>query len=261
MAQSRQPKLSSEEKRVLDLMIQNPRFKEDAEGEPWLMTDEMPDPEAFLIKFAFVRRQELLTDLANLRDQHACAWFLKKYRKEFAPEPDLLALREGLRLIWTFSASGSNEERRAAETILGNWLAWRPTRKLERMWHEYENRLKHPSEALPRPPLYITVRASLVSHQLLPSPGSLRGALVQGVLEWWGLLMYCANPDCVSPYFIAKRKDQTVCDAQECKAEKQRQHALKWWRVHRAKQDPTVAAVKELTSKKGKRPNVTRKAR
>ena len=61
--------------------------------------------------------------------------------------------------------------------------------------------------------------------------------LIQGVFEHWKHFQFCANRDCAAPYFIAKTKDQTVCDAEMCKAEKQREHALKWWRENRARSD------------------------
>lgn len=68
--------------------------------------------------------------------------------------------------------------------------------------------------------------------------------LIQGVFEHWGHFKICADPDCASPYFIAKRKDQTVRDAEMCKSEKQRQHALKWWRDNRAKKDQKETGAK-----------------
>ena len=75
--------------------------------------------------------------------------------------------------------------------------------------------------------------------------------LIQGVFEHRRQFKYCANPDCSAPYFIAKRKDQTVCDAEVCKAEKQRQHALKWWNENRAKRGK-AEAVGKSTKKRSK---------
>ena len=75
--------------------------------------------------------------------------------------------------------------------------------------------------------------------------------LIQGVFEHRRQFKYCSNPDCSAPYFIAKRKDQTVCDAEICKAEKQRQHALKWWNENRAKRSQTEAVGKS-TKKRSK---------
>lgn len=100
---------------------------------------------------------------------------------------------------------------------------------------------------------------SLFCRRLLPQPRNLRAMLVQGVLETWGHFKFCANPHCVAPYFIAKRKDQTVCDAEICKAEKQREHARKWWNENRAK-NSQKKAVSKMTGK-GTGKNVTHKAR
>ena len=56
-----------------------------------------------------------------------------------------------------------------------------------------------------------------------------------------------------APYFVAKRKDQTVCDAEVCKAEKQREHALKWWRANRAKQEDDSQALNAEEKSRKKR--------
>jgi hypothetical protein len=83
--------------------------------------------------------------------------------------------------------------------------------------------------------------------------------LIQGFFENSRHFKHCANSDCVAPYFIAKRKDQKVCDAEICKAERQRQHALKWWNENRAKKSQKKAVRK--TTKKGGGENVARKTR
>ncbi len=57
--------------------------------------------------------------------------------------------------------------------------------------------------------------------------------LIQGIFEHWEHFKFCANPHCAAPFFVAKRSDQMVCDAGDCKAAKQREHALKWWRTNR----------------------------
>ena len=76
---------------------------------------------------------------------------------------------------------------------------------------------------------------SIKAGKFVPNFSSLRAMLIQGILEHWQHFRFCSNPSCLTPYFVAKRKDQTVCDTEICKAEKQRQHALKWWSANRAK--------------------------
>jgi hypothetical protein len=45
----------------------------------------------------------------------------------------------------------------------------------------------------------------------------------------------CANPECLAPYFLKRRKTQKFCDADACVGWAQRQYALRWWRENRGK--------------------------
>ena len=45
------------------------------------------------------------------------------------------------------------------------------------------------------------------------------------------LAKVCANPDCPSPYFIAKRTTQRFC-TEKCSGVLQRAHKLRWWKQH-----------------------------
>ena len=97
----------------------------------------------------------------------------------------------------------------------------------------------------------------------MPDSTALRPMLIQGVFEHWGRFKNCANSDCVTPYFIAKRTDQTVCNAEICKAEKQREHARNWWNANRARKEKKSQEtnVAERTGRKGVSKNVVKKAR
>ena len=77
--------------------------------------------------------------------------------------------------------------------------------------------------------------------------------LIQGVFEHWKNFKICANSDCVAPYFIAKRQDQTVCDAEICKAERQREHMRKWWNENRAKKEEGIQPASGAGTKVKKR--------
>jgi len=44
-----------------------------------------------------------------------------------------------------------------------------------------------------------------------------------------GKTAICANPNCLSPFFLKKRRTQKFCDAGDCVAYAQRQYARKWW--------------------------------
>jgi hypothetical protein len=170
----------------------------------------------------------------------------------------------------------------SADSVLNKWLAWRPSVEQEES-RKSSNRnavLAVATNPVARsilgediksvPALVSTSRwwnvaapfkCSLWSRRLTPEPRNLRAMLVQGVLEHWGHFKHCANRECVSPYFIAKRKDQTVCDAEICKAERQREHARKWWNENRAQKSPKKTEVARKSIKKGTAKNVAKEAR
>ena len=163
-------------------------------------------------------RQNLLLDLVNMRDDGEL-WFWQRWENVIRPElgRDLFQLRAGLRHVWNKPSDGS------VDIILMNWLAWRPSpAHLKRYEHS-------PFPPYVYPSFYSAFHCSIDAARLVPDSESIRANLIQGVFEHWPNFKTCTNPDCAAPYFIAKRKDQTVCDAEICKAEKQRQHALKWW--------------------------------
>ena len=107
---------------------------------------------------------------------------------------------------------------------------------------------------------YLPFRCSASQGGFVPDPANIRAVLILAVMENHGYMRYCANPDCATPYFVAKRKDQTVCDAGECKAERQRLHALKWWRENRATKGSVQPRMGTI-SKKAKKEHVARKTR
>ena len=141
--------------------------------------------------------------------------------------------------------------------ILERWLVWRPSGERLKAWQRegwIDARFRNTFGYLP-------FGCSLTARQLVPHNGALRAMLIVGVFDHWGHFKYCANPKCATPYFIAMRKDQTVCDAEICKAEKQREHARRWWNENRAKKIQKPAKVASKPPKKGRGKNVTRKAR
>jgi len=224
-------------------------------------------------------RKDLLLSLANMKERSGITWFWRKWSGTLWPEDsdELLAVADELRAIWKCDAEISVDLLRKyliqkPEDILNRWLRWRPSReqvevRKSELLKEAQERLPKPFNSLRKPSstegffenVAVAFRCSLWSRSLVPEQRNLRSILIQGVFEHWGHFRCCANTDCVTPYFIAKRKDQTVCDAEICKAEKQRQHALNWWRENRAKK-PHMEAVSK-TAKKGSKGNVTRKAR
>ena len=193
-------------------------------------------------------RQNLLLDLVNMRNDGEL-WFWQRWKNVIRPElgRDLFQLRAGLRHIWNKPSDGS------VDIILMNWLAWRPSRAhLEKYKYGIFPAFVYSS-------FFSPFHCSIGAARLVPVPEFIRANLIQGVFEHWPNFKICANPDCAAPYFIAKRKDQTVCDAEICKVEKQRQHALKWWNENRAKKSQKEAVNRP--TKKGSESNVTREAR
>jgi hypothetical protein len=170
-------------------------------------------------------RKELLRDLANSEPgSGAIQWFQERWKGRIREElpVDLAALSENLRYIWRKSRID------VADHILNQWLAWRPTAPMFKKYLQSEIEAPDAEKAND----YVPFECSIGAGRLVPDFVNLRAMLIQGVLENWNDFKLCSNPDCVTPYFIAKRKDQVVCDAEICKAERQREHALKWWRDH-----------------------------
>ena len=238
MAQSRKPKLSRRAKAV----------QASSGGHELISKLPRNIREEIDLANRYPMRQNLLLDLANMRDDGE-VWFWQRWGREIRPElnRDLFRLREELRGVWNKPRDGS------ADIILMDWLAWRPSRAhLEEYKYSIFPAFVHSS-------FYNPFHCSVDAARLVPDSESIRANLIQGVFEHWPNFKICANPDCAAPYFIAKRKDQTVCDAEVCKAEKQRQHALNWWRENRAKKPQKEAVGK--TIKEGSKANGTGKAR
>jgi len=242
MAQSRKPKLSRQAKAFWT-----------RSGNDWMNDWIKSRPPQLIwkeIHFAeqYPYRQQILLDLANMiGDGLERFWWEWEFRIRPEWTVDLFRLRDELRIVW--------KERNAptVNSILDTWLRWRPTRAHIKAY--FESGVLSSTEIK----YYNAFECDVETASLIPDYCGLRAMMIQGVFEHWPNFKFCANPDCKAPYFISKRKDQTVCDAEICKAEKQRQHALKWWNENRAKKTQKEAVSK--TTKKGSKGNVTSKAR
>jgi hypothetical protein len=146
----------------------------------------------------------LLLEVANLHD---AGW--QRFFRKWLPslnEKSVYSLRDNLRAIWERKASVEQ-----ANSILTHWLVW--TTK------------SHSSEFLVFP-----WSPDIRTGRLLPNPRDLPVRLAMAVLEQFPRLAKCANPECVVPYFIGKRRSQRFCERGECTRYAQNQYALKWWR-------------------------------
>jgi hypothetical protein len=252
-----------------------------------------------LVSRSYRDRQQLLVDLSNMLGGSGIDWFSRKWGLKLWPEtPHALAeLSDDLRKIWRQSDAERRSfttwrvedieshypPELQANEILNKWLCWRPSAaqmralkaaqsqkeqrdqeatpeaQLSTLMADAEGEYAYDSSQWMLPNGYVPFSCWLPTRTLLPDTRGLRPMLIKGVFEHWGHFKYCANPDCVSPYFIGKRKDQIVCDAEICKREKQREHARKWWNENRAKKSQKEAVSK--AAKKGSKGNGTRKAR
>jgi hypothetical protein len=229
MAQAGMRKLSSRAKKQLQEQQANPL----AFAAAGLSGDEDVADDAWLA-MTYETRKLLLHDLANMRDEAAIPWFWRRRTGMFVePIVDVMGMRDELRGIWT-------GRQHYAQNVLNKWLRWLPSK-------DHVEIHRRPIAEIPS--AFMPFGCSLDARRLIPNYSSLRSMLIQGVFEHWGYFKTCSNPDCASPYFIAKRKDQTVCDSGVCKAEKQRQHALKWWTENRAKKVSTKGRLKDGTRK------------
>jgi hypothetical protein len=219
LAQSRKPKLSSQAQKFLTEIAKN----EWAGIGAVLGGIEHVSGEVMLFQ-TYPGRQLLLGDVANLRDEGAVQWFWRRWLGKIRPEwdTDLIAIRNELRSVW------QKPDWIGSEQVLDKWLGWLPSSQHLQIYKHFQMPANSRFQAA-------SFRCSIKAGKLVPDLMSLRAMLIQGVFEHWQHFKFCSNPVCAAPYFIAKRRDQTVCDSGDCKAAKQRQHALKWWTENRAK--------------------------
>jgi hypothetical protein len=161
----------------------------------------------------YMRRRELLIDLANLHDE-GYDWFRRKWARHqnIPTKADVIKLRNELREVWQFSLESNLHQR-----IVASWFYWRPS-----------SSVAGPANAssIAGMPMWIPV---LATGTIVPVFDSLPAQLVQGVLEHYGRFGTCENPNCPARFVLVKRFDQKYCERGECTVYAQRQYALKWW--------------------------------
>ncbi len=182
------------------------------------------EAEHLLLQTTVRVRRRLLCELANTGPEDGpLRRFQKQWQSTLRAESaaDLKELGEGLRSLWR------RPPIHRAERVLNEWLVGRPA---PARGQGSGAKRARPAETVAGAIPFV---CSLGAGRLVPEWKDMRAMLIQGVFENWRHFSYCANENCAAPYFIAKRKDQVVCDAEICKAEKQRAHALKWWHENR----------------------------
>src|SRR6187399_1888683 len=158
---------------------------------------------------AETHRPFLLTELANL-SSHGLPMFQKYLTKYFmtVSDDDVLRIRDELREIW------SHQLMKAQQTIAG-WLTWKPT----------------PDQIQSR--AYSPFFPSLEFGSILLDTRNFHAQLAQAVLERNKYMKICGNPECLNPYFLARRSDQRFCEQGSCTDYGHRRAALEYW--HRNK--------------------------
>src|SRR5262249_48585119 len=141
------------------------------------------------------RRPVFLPALANLRNA-GIAQFNKSVSKRFfeVADADLLRLRDDLVTIWSAETLRSRSE--IAHEAMGRWLRWKPN----------QNDLKWKRHRYAEP--YLPFFPSLEFGSILLDTRNLHAQMTQAVLERIENMRICGNPDCVNPYFLARRSDQ-----------------------------------------------------
>lgn len=216
--QRKHPKVSSEAKRV--------RAKIDALPADGQMDFYKANRAAFQeLEVHEIRAfdQKLLLDVANLHD---AGW--QRFFRRWMPllsEKVVFDLRDSLRAIWERKVSVEQ-----ANSILARWLVWI-------------------SKSYAPEYMVFPWTPDIRTGRLLPNPRDLPVRLVMAVLEHYPRLAKCANPECVVPYFIAKRKSQRFCERGECTRYAQNQYALKWWREKHQSQTATTERSKRGSRK------------
>jgi len=177
-----------------------------------------------LVKF----RGQLLIRLANSRDD--LSPFRTRMAQFFEPESDEMYrnARRDLRGAWQSSTSRKQRQR-----LVNAWLA----AGAKRIGREL-------------------VTAPLGLGRLVLNPCNFPAQLAVAILENWRRFAICGNPDCVVPFFLAKRKTQKFCEQGECTRYAQNKYALRWWQEHRSKR--ARAQDKKVKRRKS---HGTRKAR
>jgi hypothetical protein len=146
------------------------------------------------------QRMQIHEALANLRDEpEACELFVKQWEPLMpgrAAPIDTIHIRNGLRAAWR------GEENEFSKPTIA------PMALLELNKGHFEIRMRD---------LYATVMILFLRD------------------HWAGKTAICANPDCLTPYFVKKRRTQKYCESGPCVDQALREHKRLWWEHNRGK--------------------------
>lgn len=103
--------------------------------------------------------------------------------------------------------------------------------KLRAAWRGQENLFSKPERAMPTS---LTVEKDLLKIQPHDLADTLRLLFLRD--HWAGKTAICANADCLTPYFIKRRRNQKYCEAGACTEQAQREQKRLWWARNRGKE-------------------------
>ncbi len=173
--------------------------------------------------------QELLTDLANVRDDAVrsfrAKWWHLYHHRVFHSDERLLERRDELRLLWlnVSELPSPPEVPPRAKGLFEDWSDEHDT--LE------EHICKH---WLNLPGSKWMVEWTKSSRRITPNPSFLPGRLAFGCVEYGDRLAYCWNPECAARFFIGDRKGRKYCSP-ACAEPAKRAAKRKWWQENRGK--------------------------
>ena len=176
---------------------------------------------------------QLLEDLANMQDD-GISHFRNKWKvSRKYKNDDLLKLRDELATLWCEQCRQPGEER----TVY------------RRAFSGLKNFLQHDSNVsggglqrvicqgwLRREQSPWIVRWSDEEKQIFAKNTCLPALLALGCIRVAGRMRFCRNKECLSPFFMGKRKDQRYC-SDICAAPAKREAKRKWWKENRGKVD------------------------
>jgi hypothetical protein len=185
------------------------------------------------------KAEDFLFEIANLRDDPDS---FERFRRLFNYViPIKEGLSEQLGVLGNEAASdvkkalGIEESELQTEEMsnLANWFYYvQELRKLLRLiWREPDLRTKEYGLFLLQQKAFERENYFQLSSSEFPIPLPFPGKLEQAFLHLRrasSRVRYCSNPDCLTPYFFAKRRNQKYC-SDACAIPAQREAKRQWW--------------------------------
>ncbi len=189
--------------------------------------------------------ERFLTEIANLRDDPASVRRLEAQLGAFAPWParwsgesGLRDLRDKIREVW-----------REPNLLRRTWAAL--ALFLQVVIQPLQDETRKSSDA-PRPDIRPGEDFLEVLNRIPVPPPDPLSQVFSYFTESTDRARYCANPDCLAPYFLAKRRTQRYC-SDACSKPAQQRFKREWWAEHgKAWRKARKASAKKSQRKGGK---------